>query len=266
VTEYGASIERACRILNMNRKSYYYKAKLKEDDVMIQKLLKELAALHPRYGFKKMFALIRKLGHLFNHKRVYRNYCKLKLNLKRRPKKRLAPRTLQKLVQPERPNICWSLDYMSDALMTGRRFRTANVIDDCNREGLGINVSFSLPSRRITKWLDRIAESRGYPSAIRVDNAPENISKHFQEWAQSHSIEIKFIQPGKPAQNGYIERFNRTYREAILDLFLFKNIGQVQRLTDEWLQHYNDQRPHEALDNLTPRQMAKKLQAGNSIC
>lgn len=106
--------------------------------------------------------------------------------------------------------------------MTGQRFRTANVIDGCNREGLGINVSFSLPSRRITKWLDSIASVGGYPTAIRVDNALENISKHFQEWVQTHNIEIKFIQPGKPAQNRYIERFNRTYREASFDLFLFR--------------------------------------------
>lgn len=203
---------------------------------------------------------------MFNHKRVYRNYCELKLNLKRRPKKRLAPRTLQTLIQPEQLNKCWSLDYMGDALMTGRQFRTANVIDDCNREGLGISVSFSLPSRRITKWLDRIAAVRGYPDSIRVDNGPENVSHFFQEWAQKHNIEIKFIQPGKPAQNGYIERFNRSYREAILDPYLFKDISQVQKLTDEWLTHYNEERPHEALNNLTPRQFAKKLCVGNSIC
>lgn len=233
---------------------------------MIQALLKELAAQYPRYGFKKLFHLIRNEGHLFNHKRIYRNYCELNLNLKKKPKKRLAPRTLQSLTQTERPNTCWSLDYMSDALMTGKRFRTANVIDDYNREGLGINVSFSLPSRRITQWLDNIAKAKGYPKSIRVDNAPENISRHFQEWAKTNGIEIQYIQPGKPAQNGYIERFNRTYREAILDSYLFKSIKQVQNLTDEWLNHYNEERPHEALKNLAPRKLTGQLHAGNSIC
>ena len=238
---------------------------------MIQALLKELPARYPRYGFKKPFHLIRNQGHLFNHKlfnhkRIYRNYCELNLNLKKKPKKRLAPRTVRSLTQTERANTCWSLDYMSNALMTGKRFRTANVIDDYNREWLGNNVSFSLPSRRITQWLDNIAKARRYPKSIRVDNAPENISRHFEEWAKTNGIEIQYIQPRKPAENGYIERFDRTYREAILDPYLFKSIKQVQNLTDEWLHHYNEERPHEALKNFAPRKLTGQLQAGNSIC
>lgn len=194
-------------------------------------------------------------GYHFNHKRVRRVYGELKLNLKRKPKKRLAPRTALVLQQPVAINTCWSLDYMSDALINGRRFRTANVIDDFNREGLGIQINFCLPSWRVTRWLDMIAYWRGYPKNIRVDNAPENISQHFQTWAESKGITLLYIQPGKPAQNGYIERFNRSYREAVLDMYLFKNINQVQQLTDEWLRHYNEERPHESLNNLTPRQL-----------
>lgn len=231
---------------------------------MIADFLRSSARQYPRYGFKKLFGLLRQAGHKFNHKRVHRIYCELKLNLARKSKKRLAPRTKQTLLQPANLNDCWSLDYMSDALMNGRRFRTANIIDDCNREALGILASTSLPSTRITFWLDNIASWRGYPRAIRVDNGPENIARHFQEWADKHNIEIKYIQPGKPAQNGYIERFNRTYREAILDSYLFENTIQVQRLTDEWLAHYNDERPHEALKNLSPRQYARQLSVENS--
>lgn len=252
--------------MNMDRKSYRYEPKRYEDNKRIERLLKNLSTQYPRYGFKKLFGLIRQEGHRYNHKRVHRIYCELKLNLKRKSKKRLAPRSAIKLEQPKALNTCWSLDFMSDALMNGRYFRTVNVIDDCNREGLGIHVAFSLPSQRVTRWLERIGNSRGYPQVIRVDNAPENISKHFQSWVKQHDIEIRYIQPGKPAQNGYIGRFNRSYREAVLDMYLFRYLREVQKLTDDWLKHYNEMRPHEALNNQTPRAVAQQLQRNYSIC
>jgi putative transposase len=258
------SVHQACRVASLNRKNYHYQPKLKQGDEMIKKLLTDKARQYPRYGFKKLFRLIRLSGHTFNHKRVHRLYCELNLNLKRRPKKRLAPRSKQVLQQPKQLNQSWSLDYMSDALMQGRRFRTANVIDDCNREGLSILASLSLPATRITRWLDDIAAWRGYPKTIRVDNGPENLAKQFQGWAKQHDIKINYIQPGKPAQNGYIERFNRSYREAVLDSYLFTDIRQVQSLTDHWLAHYNNERPHEALGNVPPRIYAKNLEGENS--
>ena len=226
---------------------------------MIKNYLKQLSTQFPRYGFKKLFNLMRLQGLLFNHKRVHRLYCDLKLNIRIKPKKRLAARTPQTLQQPQQLNECWSLDYMSDVLDNGRRFRTANVIDDCNREAMGILVAFSLPAVRITQWLDRLASWRGYPQRIRVDNGPENLARHFTEWAKQHHITICYIQPGKPAQNGYIERFNRSYREAILDMYVFNSLQQVNHLTQEWLNHYNGERPHEALNNQTPWAMANKI-------
>ena len=253
-------------MVNTDSKNYHYIPKRKQEDAVIKKLLKELSTQHPRYGFKKLFNLIRLQGYVFNHKRVRRGYCELRLNLKRRPKKRLAPRTKEQLIKPSQLNVCWSLDFMSDALFHGRVFRTVNVIDDCNREGLGIQAAFSLPARRVTRWLDTIAATRGYPRYIRLDNGPENISRHFQGWAQQRGITIRYIQPGKPAQNGYIERFNRSYREAVLDMYLFKNVQQVQQITNEWLEHYNKERPHEALDNQTPWAVAKQLQPNFSNC
>ena len=233
-------------------------------DIDIKQMLKDLAKQYPRYGFKKLFSLIRLDKHNWNHKRVYRNYLELGLNLQRKPKKRLAPRTAQKLVQPATLNVCWSLDFMSDSLNNGSRFRTANVLDDCNREALGILVEGSLPSTRITAWLDDIAAWRGYPLKIRVDNGPENIASHFKLWANLHKIEIQYIQPGKPAQNGYIERFNRSYREEVLNMYLFDHIEQAQDLTDKWLVHYNEIRPHEALGNVPPAYIVKKLKMENS--
>jgi putative transposase len=267
VDERGVSIRRACRVINIDCKTYRYQPKHSRENELIGDTLKSLSVKYPRYGFKKLFGLMRADGMTYNHKRVHRIYVEKGLNMKIKPKKRLAPRTKQHLLPRRRLNQCWSLDYMSDSLVHGRCFRTANVIDDCNREGLGILASVSLPSRRITRWLDQLAECRGgYPDAIRVDNGPENISKHFQQWAKQHDISILYIQPGKPAQNGYIERFNRSYREAVLDMYIFDSIKQAQDYSDKWLKHYNEERPHEALGNLSPWQYAENLNAEFSIC
>jgi len=149
--------------------------------------------------------------------------------------------------------------------MNGRRFRTVNVIDDCNREALGIRAGFSLPAERVTEFLDEIAGVRGYPLELRVDNGPENISSVMSNWAAIHNVTIRFIQPGKPAQNAYIERFNRTYREEVLDMHLFHDINHVQAMTDEWLMTYNSERPHESLGNLTPYQFYEKLRMPTDV-
>ena len=252
MSEKKVSVTRACRIVGIDRKTYHYQATVKPDDSFLKGLLRELSTLYPRYGFKKLFHLIRQQGYPINHKRLYRLYCALTLNLKRKVKKRFPLRLPIPLMQPSASNLCWSLDFMSDALRTGKRFRTVNVIDDFNREALGIEIAFSLPTMRVTKWLDHIAAVRGYPTTIRVDNGPEYLSKSFHAWAKEHSIIIQHIQPGKPAQNAFIERFNRTYREEVLDLYLFNSIHEAQTLTDEWLQHHT--RPHEALGNQSPRQ------------
>lgn len=264
VVTHQASMNRACRLLNISRSVYHYQPTLNNDDG-IKQVLNELATKYCRYGFKKLFQKIRQQGFGWNHKRVYRVYCELKLNLRRRPKKRLPARDKVTLVQPERINMCWSLDFMSDALMSGKRFRTVNVIDDCNREALGIKASVSLPAKRVTEFLDIIASQRGYPLQLRVDNGPENISKEMVIWAKSHGVHIHYIQPGKPAQNAYIERFNRTYREEILNVYLFKNIAQVQAITDQWLQEYNGERPHESLGNLTPWNYRKQILVSTNV-
>jgi len=251
------SENRACKLLKLSRSVYRYIPKLVSDDE-IKKVLLSLAEKHCRYGFEKMFRKIRQQNYGWNHKRVYRVYCELKLNLRRKPKKRLAPREKIMLVQPEKLNISWSLDYMSDALMHGQRFRTVNVLDDCNREALGIKASCSLPTKQVTLFLDQIANRRGYPLQLRLDNGPENISREMLAWAKEHGVHIHYIQPGKPAQNAYIERFNRTYREEVLSMYLFKNITEVQRITDQWLLEYNGERPHESLGHLTPWAFAEK--------
>ncbi len=183
-------------------------------------------------------------------------YRALALHLKRKPKKRLPARTAQPLLVPVQANQTWSLDFMSDSLSNGRVLRTLNVIDDYNREALWIEVDTSLPAERVVRVLEQLLVWRGKPTRIRMDNGPELISQRLESWAKDQHIELLHIQPGKPAQNAYIERFNRTYREDILDAYLFDDLEEVRTITDSWLEDYNTIRPHEALQGLAPRQFA----------
>ena len=151
-------------------------------------------------------------------------------------------------------NECWSADFMSDALWCDRRFRTFNVVDDFNREVLAIEVDFNLPAERVKRTLDRIAAERGYPGKLRLDNGPELISVTLADWAEDHGVMLEFIKPGRPMQNGFIERFNRSYREAVLDMFVFQTLDEVREQTELWLKEYNEERPHESLGDMTPRE------------
>jgi putative transposase len=180
------------------------------------------------------------------------------LHLKRKPKKRLPARTAQALVVPVQANQTWSLDFMSDALSNGRTIRTLNVIDDYNREALWIEVDTSLPAERVVRVLETLLLERTAPQSIRMDNGPELISQRLESWAQEKHIALLHIQPGKPAQNAYIERFNRTFREDVLDAYLFDDLQEVRTIAERWLEDYNTIRPHEALQGVSPRQFARQ--------
>ena len=225
-------------------------------DPEIAKELHQLAEHHPRWGCSKMTDYLRNQGHAWNHKRIRRVYRALSLHLQRKPKKRLPARTARPLVVPAEANQTWSLDFMSDTLSDGRTFRTLNVIDDYNREALWIEVDTSLPAERMVRVLEQLFFWRGKPNAIRMDNGPELISQRLADWAQKQHVELAHIQPGKPAQNAYVERFNRTFREDVLDAYLFDNLQEVREITQQWLEDYNTIRPHEALQGLSPRQFA----------
>jgi putative transposase len=171
-------------------------------------------------------------------------------------KKRLPSRIRQPLVLPHRSNETWSADFMSDALWSGRRFRTFNVIDDYNREALKIEIDTSLPGARVVRALDELIELRGKPQRLRLDNGPEFISALLGDWAKRHGIALSFIQPGKPTQNAYIERFNRTYRTEVLDRYIFTSLHEVRCMTEEWRHRYNHERPHTALGDVPPARYA----------
>lgn len=249
--EHGLSIRSACQAVGLSRTVYCYQARPRDDGPIIDQLV-TLADRYPRYGFGKLFQVIRRNGHKWNHKRVYRVYCSLKMNFRRKGKKRLPSRNPQPLTVPDYANDCWSADFMSDVLYSGQRFRTFNVVDDYNRECLAIEVDTNLPAARVIRVLNRISAWRGYPLKLRLDNGPELISLAMAEWAEEHQVELEFIQPGKPTQNSYIERFNRTYREEVLNLYVFSRLSEVKQITDDWIEQYNQERPHESLNNLTP--------------
>jgi len=255
MAEFGLSERQACRTVQVSRCTYRYQAKRTADEPIAVEL-QQLAHRQPRWGCGKMTDYLRNQGHAWNHKRIRRVYRALALHLKRKPKKRLAVRTAQTLGLPGQANQTWSLDFMSDALSSGRTFRTLNVIDDYNREALWIEVDTSLPAERVVRVLKQLLFWRGKPTCIRMDNGPELISQRLASWAKEKQIELLHIQPGKPAQNAYIERFNRTFREEVLDAYLFDDLEEVRNITERWLEDYNIIRPHEALQGLSPRQFA----------
>jgi putative transposase len=250
--------------MKISRTGYYYQPKKQNDDALIKKALTDLSVRYHRWGFKKMFDYLRNAGHGWNHKRVYRVYGELSLNLRVKPKKRLPSREKKALSHPVAANVCWSMDFMSDVLTNHQRFRTLNVLDDYNRESLLIKPAFSLSATIVTRALDELADTRGYPAMVRVDNGPEFIAQVFKNWATKNHVFIHYIQPGKPAQNGIIERFNRTYREDILDAYCFDRLADVQRLTQQWQFEYNHHRPHEAIKSLSPVAFAQYRNKLNS--
>jgi putative transposase len=261
VREERLPVSRACKLISLPRSQYYYKS-LKDDTALIDALQK-LSADHPTYGFRKLFAYLRRDGHGWNHKKVYRVYRQLKMNRRRKGKRRLPARIKQPLVQPSGANESWSMDFMSDSMMDGRKLRTLNIIDDCNREALAIEVDTSLSSKRVIRVLNKVIEQRGKPKVIRVDNGPEFTSKDLELWARDQQIEIHFIQPGRPMQNGFIERFNGSYRREILDAYVFFELHEVRKITAEWIDEYNYRRPHEGLNNATPMEWLEKIRSGN---
>jgi putative transposase len=248
--EEPVSIARACRVTDYPRSQWYYKTK-RDNSAVIEKL-QVLADKYCGKGFDTYFKLIRREGLIWNRKRVLAVYRMLGLRFKKRGKKRLPARIKQPLQPATMINQTWSMDFMSDALVNGRRIRILNVMDDCSREALTVHAGYSIPSLEVITQLEILEQQRGLPRVIRVDNGPEFTSFEFNEWCTKKNIEIRFIQPGRPMQNGYIERFNKTYRQDILDAYLFENLDQVRILTEEFMWTYNREIPHGSINDMTP--------------
>ena len=251
----SVSIRLACTAFAISETCYRYQAKLSTENTIIADWLIRLTNNQRNWGFGLCFLYLRNVkGFSWNHKRVYRIYCELELNLRIKPKKRLVREKPEPLTQPAAVNECWSMDFMHDQLSDGRSFRAFNVIDDFNREGLCIEVGFSLPSERVIRALEQVMEWRGQPQTIRCDNGPEYVSDKILKWAEARGIRLEHIQPGKPQQNAYIERYNRTVRYDWLAQYLFDTIEEVQEHATRWLWTYNNERPNTAIGGIPPRQ------------
>jgi putative transposase len=260
VEKRNVSIRLACAAVGISETCYRYQPKLSSENAEIADWLIRLTDDQRNWGFGLCFLFLRNVkGFKWNHKRVYRIYRELELNLRIKPRKRLVREKPDTLAVPAAINESWSMDFMHDQLEDGRSYRLFNVIDDFNREGLGIEVDFSLPAARVIRALDQIIEWRGKPRQIRCDNGPEYISGVLAEWAEEHRINLEFIQPGNPQQNAYVERYNRTVRYDWLEQYLFSSIAEVQEHATRWLWAYNNERPNMALGGITPAQKLQQL-------
>lgn len=253
------SKRQACEQVNLPRSTFIYRKQLKDDAPLIDAIV-GLTEKHPAIGFWMCFYRLRLLGHTWNHKRVYRVYTAMKLNIRRRAKKRLPARVKQQLFQPDAPNQVWSIDFMHDSLWDGRSFRMLNIIDDYNRQVLAIETDTSLPVLRLIRVLERLKDFHGLPSMIRVDNGPEFISHKLDHWCKEHKIQLAFIQPGEPTQNAFIERLNGSIRRELLNAYVFKSISEVQQKAEDWMIDYNTNRPHKALNYQTPLQIKSNFE------
>jgi len=247
---YEMSIKRACSLVKLARSMWYYETS-KDDSELIDKL-NELADQLPTRGLDEYVGRLRTQGYPWNRKRIYRVYKLLRLEKRRKRKRRLPTRNPIPLASPKSPNHCWSMDFMSDALENGRRIRVLNIIDDFNREALWVDAQYSYPSEFVIRALQNLEVERGLPKVIRVDNGPEFISHKLKDYCINKGIKLDHIQPGKPTQNAYVERFNRHYREDVLDAYLFHSLQQINIINDRWKDDYNDNHPHRSLGYKSP--------------
>jgi len=258
VTDEKLSKRKACKLMGISRTTCQYKAKPK-DDAALQNALTTLTTKHVAIGYWQCCYRLWNKGYRWNHKRIYRVYTDMKLNIRRRSKRRLPERLKIPLTTPTAANQIWSIDFMSDSLVDGRKFRLLNVIDDFNRESLAIEVDTSLPSLRVIRVLERLIAQRDCPANIRCDNGPEFISHKLEEWCsdERRRISLQFIQPGKPTQNAYIERKNGSMRRELLDAYLFTSLKEVRCLSEAWRHDYNTERPHKSLGYHSPHSYAR---------
>jgi putative transposase len=236
-----------------------YQGRLRPDDTKLRRRLRSMATERPRFGYRRLHALLRREGWHVNHKRVHRVYRQEGLMVRHRKRKRIAERRGPSPTIARVPNACWSLDFMSDALATGRRFRTLGVIDTCTREALAIEVDTSLPSARVVRVLDQLIAERGQPTEIVLDNGPELISRVFDQWAADQGIRLGFIEPGKPAQNAVMESFNGRFRDECLNSHWFTSLADARHIIEAWRLDYNQVRPHSSLAYHTPMEVYQQF-------
>ncbi len=264
MTLQGLGVTRVCGLIGISRSLYRYASKRLSDQTLINRLT-ELAGQKRRHGYRRLHVLLCREGWRINRKRVYRVYHAADLMVRRRKRKRIAGVERQLKVTAFAPNQSWSMDFVSDGFIDGRRLRCLNIVDDFTKQCLAIEVDTSLPGRRVVSVLERLAEDCGLPQSVTVDNGPEFISKVLDEWAYRKQLQLRFIEPGKPQQNAYIESFNGKFRDECLNEHWFLSMRHAQQVIAAWRMEYNDERPHSSLGYLTPNQFSDEfLTAGST--
>jgi putative transposase len=255
-SELGLSQRHACGLVQLHRSTSRY-ARKRGEDKPLRERLRVWAARRPRWGYRNLHWELTREGWRVNLKKIYRLYREEGLRIRSRRRKRVATAPRERLANPTRINERWSMDFMSDELEDGRALRLLNIVDDFTRECVGMEIDRSLPSDRVIDRLEQLAATRGLPQTIVVDNGPEFASKALHAWAYRRQVVLHFIDPGKPVQNAFVERFNGTCRRDCLDAHLFADIEDARRKLERWRRHYNEQRPHSALDQQTPADFAR---------
>lgn len=256
---FSTSARRACRLVRLSRSRWQYRS-VRGDDALLRGRLRELAIAKPRWGYQQLHILLRREGHVVNHKKVLRLYREEGLAVSRRRRKKHVAIARVPLPKPTRRTERWSMDFVSDALFDGRPFRCFTLVDDFTRECPAIEVAHSLPAWRVIHVLERVAGERGLPTSIVCDNGPEFAGKLLDRWAYEHGIALQFIRPGKPVENAYCESFNGKLRDECLNANWFASLSDAQRVIEQWRCDYNDVRPHKNLGRRTPSEFTKTLQ------
>lgn len=255
------SERRACGLIGMSRGSWRYQRK-ERNEAALRARLRELAGERPRFGYRRLHRMLRRekergIGKwTVNHKRVYRLYREEGLAMRRRKSKRFRAEARVPLQLPTRANQMWTMDFTRDSLASGRKFRTLNLMDGYTREALWIEVDTSLPALRVVQVLERVAQERGFPETIQVDNGPEFISRVVDQWAYTNGVALHFIDPGKPVQNAFIESFNGKFRDECLNQSWYTSLEDAQQIIEAWRTDYNTVRPHSSLGYQTPEEYA----------
>jgi putative transposase len=252
------SERQACGLVGLCRSTSRYRSR-RRDELALREALVRLAGERPRFGYRRLHALLVRSGWQVNHKRVYRLYRELGLAVRRKKRRRVAQASRRPRRVPLQANEQWSLDFVSDSLADGRRFRTLNVVDDATRECLAIEVDTSISGHRVARVLDRIAVTRTLPQRIVLDNGPELTSRAMDQWAYRRGVELAFIRPGKPIENAFVESFNGRFRDECLNQHWFVSLPDAQQIITAWRQDYNQVRPHSSLGYLPPADFAREL-------
>ena len=257
--ERGYGVTRACGLIGISRSLFRYQSRRPPSEAVLERL-KALAAEKRRYGYRRLHVLLRREGHEINRKRTYRLYRDAGLAVRRRKRKRYALGDRRPLPKPVAPNVSWSMDFVADGLADGRKLRCLNIVDDCTRECLVIEVDTSLTGRRVAGVLDRLADLRGLPESITVDHGPEFEGQVLDAWAYKHGVQLAFIRPGKPVENAYVESFNGRFQDECLNEHWFVTMAQARRVIENWRIEYNEERPHSSLGYLTPARFAADME------